>query len=107
LGHVLLSLERPAVLAAVRDELLKTHSGLTMSGLEAAQKYNFQRYHYQGIGRYDVYKRGLADLQVLASVIGDNKFLFGFGNGRGCLEQAGATAGSPACKIALRNRDGS
>jgi glutathione S-transferase len=63
-----------------RDELLKTHSGLTMSGLEAAQKYNFQRYHYQGIGRYepsDVYKRGLADLRVLASVIGDNKFLFG------------------------------
>jgi hypothetical protein len=97
-------------LAAVRDELLKTHSGLTMSGLEAAQKYNFQRYHYQGIGRYepsDVYKRGLADLQVLASVIGDNKFLFGFGNGRGCLEQAGATAGSAARKTALRNRDGS
>ena len=63
-----------------RDELRKTHSSLTISGLEAAQKYNFQRYHYQGIGRYepsDVYKRGLADLEVLASVIGDKRFLFG------------------------------
>jgi len=47
--------------------------------IQAAQKYNFQRYHYQGIGCYepsDVYKRGLADLQILASVIGDNRFLF-------------------------------
>jgi glutathione S-transferase len=63
-----------------RDELLKTHSNLTVAGLEDAQRYNFERYRYQGIGRYeppDVYKRGLADLQVLADLIGQSGFLFG------------------------------
>src|SRR4249920_2372571 len=62
-----------------RDELLKTHASLTAEGLAAAQAYNFERYRYQGIGRYepaDVYKRGLADLQVLADLIGDGGFLF-------------------------------
>jgi len=32
--------------------------------LEKAAEYNFQRYYYQGVGRYapgDVYARGLAD----------------------------------------------
>jgi glutathione S-transferase len=63
-----------------RDALLKTHPNLTAEGLAAAQTYNFERYRYQGIGRYepaDVYKRGLADLQVLADLIGDSGFLFG------------------------------
>ena len=63
-----------------RDALLKTHPNLTTEGLAAAQTYNFERYRYQGIGRYepaDVYKRGLADLQVLADLVGNNGFLFG------------------------------
>jgi glutathione S-transferase len=63
-----------------RDEMLRTHSNLTAAGLEDAQRYNFERYRYQGIGRYepaDVYKRGLADLQVLADLVGDSGFLFG------------------------------
>jgi glutathione S-transferase len=63
-----------------RDELLKTHSSLTASNLEAAQKYNFDRYYYQGIGRYEsdgAYKRGLADLQVFANLLPESGFLFG------------------------------
>jgi glutathione S-transferase len=36
-----------------RDEVLKTHPSVTRSGIEAAQKYNFERYYYQGIGRYE------------------------------------------------------
>ena len=72
-----------------RDVLLKTHSNLTVAGMEDAQRYNFERYRYQGIGRYepaDVYKRGLADLQVLADLIGRNGFLFG---SRPCSTDAG------------------
>jgi hypothetical protein len=48
--------------------------------MEAAQSYNFQRYHYQGIGRYEpaqAYQRGLADLRVLSHLIGETGFLFG------------------------------
>jgi glutathione S-transferase len=63
-----------------RDEILRTHPNVTQSGLETAQRYNFERYHYQGIGRFEpeqVYARGLADLQVLAASIGDAGFLFG------------------------------
>jgi glutathione S-transferase len=63
-----------------RDAILRTHPQVTADGMEAAQKYNFQRYHYQGIGRYepaDVYKKGVADLRVLADLIGKNEFLFG------------------------------
>jgi hypothetical protein len=40
--------------------------------LRKAQEFNFQRYHFAGIGRYApdaAYARGLADLQVLANVI--------------------------------------
>src|SRR5712692_8926901 len=62
-----------------RDKLLETHSRLTASDLEAARKYNFERYYFQGIGRYEaeeVYGRGLADLQVLVNLVGANGFLF-------------------------------
>ena len=41
------------------------------SGLGKAREYNFQRYHFQGIGRYApeaAYARGLADLGVLADL---------------------------------------
>jgi glutathione S-transferase len=63
-----------------RDAILRTHPQVTAENMEAAQSYNFQRYHYQGIGRYepaDVYKKGIADLRVLANLIGKNDFLFG------------------------------
>jgi len=63
-----------------RDAMLGTHPSLTASGMEAARKYNFERYHYQGIGRYepaDVYKRGIADLRAVASLIGERGFMFG------------------------------
>jgi glutathione S-transferase len=62
-----------------RDAFLKTHPQLTLAGMEAAQTYNFQRYHYQGIGRYEpaqAYQRGLADLGVLSDLIGETGFLF-------------------------------
>jgi hypothetical protein len=48
--------------------------------LQAAQAYNFQRYHYQGIGRFEpeaVYARGLADLLVLAHLLPESGFIFG------------------------------
>jgi glutathione S-transferase len=48
--------------------------------LDQARKYNFERYQYQGIGRYEparVYARGIADLQVLANLVPQNAFLFG------------------------------
>jgi len=57
---------------AFRDGLLKQHPSLTEEGLKKAQEFNFQRYHYQGFGRFTplgAYARGLADLQVLAHLI--------------------------------------
>jgi glutathione S-transferase len=63
-----------------RDAMLGAHASLTADGMEAARKYNFERYRYQGIGRYepeDVYKRGIADLSAVASLIGEGGFLFG------------------------------
>ena len=63
-----------------RDAMLRRHPSLTLGGMEAAQKYNFERYRYQGIGRYeppDVYKRGIADLTAVASLIGERGYVFG------------------------------
>ena len=63
-----------------RDALLRQHANLTEQALAAAQQYNFQRYYYQGIGRYEpgeVYQRGTADLQAVASLLGNGPYLFG------------------------------
>jgi len=63
-----------------RDALLRTHPGITEAALEAAQAYNFKRYQYQGIGRYErdeVYARGITDLRVLADLVPASGFLFG------------------------------
>jgi glutathione S-transferase len=63
-----------------RDQILKTHAEVTAASLEGAQQYNFQRYHCQGIGRYEpdaVYARGLADLHALADLLGQATFMFG------------------------------
>jgi hypothetical protein len=63
-----------------RDALLREHPSLTEEGLRKAREFNFQRYHFQGIGRYApdaVYTRGLADLQVLADLIPIGGYLHG------------------------------
>jgi glutathione S-transferase len=63
-----------------RDEILRTHPGVSESSLEQARKYNFERYYYQGIGRYEpdaVFDRGIADLRVLADLTPERGFFFG------------------------------
>jgi glutathione S-transferase len=65
---------------AFRDALLRQHPSLTEAGLRKAQEFNFQRYHFQGIGRYApdaAYARGLADLRVLADLIPAKGYLHG------------------------------
>ena len=57
---------------AFRAALMSEHPSLTEEGLTKAREFNFQRYHFQGIGRYApnaAYARGLADLGVLADLI--------------------------------------
>jgi len=63
-----------------RDALLLQHPNLTAAGLSKARDFNFQRYHFQGIGRYApdaVYARGLADLEVLAHLVPANGYVHG------------------------------
>ena len=65
---------------AFRDALLREHPSLTEDGLAKAQAFNFQRYHYQGIGRYDpdaAMARGLADLTALAALIPQQGYVHG------------------------------
>ena len=65
---------------AFREAMLTNHPNLTAEGLTAARDYNFERYRHQGNGRYEpdeVYARGLADLDALASVVPATGFLFG------------------------------
>ncbi|MDR5796430.1 glutathione S-transferase family protein [Caballeronia sp. LZ008] len=63
-----------------RDALLTQHPNIGADALEGARKYNFERYRYQGIGRYEpdaVYARGIASLQAIANLLGDGPFMFG------------------------------
>jgi glutathione S-transferase len=65
---------------AFRDALLRQHPSLTEPALRKAQEFNFQRYHFQGIGRYTpeaAYSRGLADLRVLADLIPARGYIHG------------------------------
>jgi len=62
------------------DALMRTHPSLTAEGLDKAREYNAQRYYFQGIGRYApdaAYRRGLADLQVLADLLPASGYLHG------------------------------
>jgi glutathione S-transferase len=62
------------------EALLREHPSLTEAGLRKARDFNFQRYHYQGIGRYApdaAYARGLADLQVLANLLPAGGYVHG------------------------------
>lgn len=65
---------------AFRDALLTTHADISAADLEGARQFNFKRYHYQGIGRYEpaaVYARGIANLEVLANLLPETGFMFG------------------------------
>jgi glutathione S-transferase len=65
---------------AFRDALLREHPSLNEDGLVKAQAFNAQRYHYQGIGRYDpdaAMARGLADLAALAELMPHHGYLHG------------------------------
>ncbi len=66
---------------AFRDALLREHpSNVTEEGLNKAKEFNAQRYHYQGIGRYEpdaAMARGLADLAALAGIIPANGYVHG------------------------------
>ena len=63
-----------------RQALKERHLNLTDAALDGAQAYNFQRYYYQGIGRYEpeeAYQRGIDDLAALASLLGNGPYFFG------------------------------
>src|SRR5438045_4633455 len=65
---------------AFRDALMREHPTLTAEALRKAREYNFQRYQFQGIGRYEpeaAYARGLADLPVLANPLPSREYLHG------------------------------
>jgi glutathione S-transferase len=65
---------------AFRNALLREHPTLTAEGLLKARDFNFQRYHFQGIGRFApdaAYARGLADLKVLADLVPDSGYVHG------------------------------
>jgi glutathione S-transferase len=63
-----------------RAALSREHPSLTDEGLTKAREFNFQRYHFQGIGRYApeaAYARGRADLAVLADLLSASAYLHG------------------------------
>ena len=64
-----------------RDAFLKSYAPrVSVGNLEAARNYNRQRYHFQGIGRFEpaeVYARGIADLHVLADLLPASGYFFG------------------------------
>ena len=63
-----------------RDAFLAKHPSTGATALDAAREYNFKRYHYQGIGRFEpeaAYARGLADLDVIARLVPEQGFVFG------------------------------
>lgn len=65
---------------AFRDALLREHPSLTDEMLRKAREYNAQRYHFQGIGRYEpdaVTERGRADLGVLSNLVPADGYVHG------------------------------
>jgi glutathione S-transferase len=66
----------PAFAAALRRE----HPEVTEEDLGRAREFNFQRYHFQGIGRYApdaAYARGIADLGALAALVPADGYVHG------------------------------
>jgi glutathione S-transferase len=65
---------------AFRDALLSEHPALTEAALVTAREFNFKRYYFQGVGRFEpdaAYARGLADLAVLARAVPADGWLHG------------------------------
>ena len=65
---------------AFRDAFLAEHPATATAALDAARDFNFKRYHFQGIGRFEpaqAYARGLADLDVLGNLLPSAGFVFG------------------------------
>jgi len=65
---------------AFRAAFMREYPNLTSEGLEKAREFNFQRYHFQGIGRYApdaAYARGLADLAVLGDLVPAGAYVHG------------------------------
>jgi glutathione S-transferase len=65
---------------AFRAAFMREHPGVNEEGFAKARDFNFQRYHFQGIGRYTpegAYARGVADLRVLADLIPDGGYVHG------------------------------
>ncbi len=63
-----------------RAAMLDQNPTLTEADMERARAYNFERYRYQGIGRYPpdkAYRRGLDDLDLIAGMLDGAPFLFG------------------------------
>jgi glutathione S-transferase len=63
-----------------RDAFLAAEPGVNAAALEAAREYNFKRYYFQGIGRYEpdaAYARGIADLDAVANLLPASGFVFG------------------------------
>jgi glutathione S-transferase len=65
---------------AFRAALMREHPSLTEERLAKAREFNFQRYHFQGVGRYApaaAYARGVADLGVLADLVAVGGYVHG------------------------------
>jgi glutathione S-transferase len=65
---------------AFREAFKREHPQLTDESLDKARAFNFQRYHFQGIGRYPpegAYRRGTANLSVLARLIPASGYVHG------------------------------
>jgi glutathione S-transferase len=65
---------------AFRDALLRQHPRLTEADLLKARDFNANRYHFQGIGRYEpdaAMARGVADLRVLAHLVPADGYVHG------------------------------
>lgn len=63
-----------------RAALMREHVSLSDEGLANAREFNFQRYHFQGVGRYEpdaAYARGLADLRVLDDLVPTSGYVHG------------------------------
>jgi glutathione S-transferase len=63
-----------------KAEFLRQPLDLPEGVLERARKYNIEKYHYQGIGRYtaqEIYQAGIDDLSAITALLGANNFIFG------------------------------
>jgi glutathione S-transferase len=63
-----------------RDMFVRAYPVLTVEALEGAREFNFKRYHFQGIGRYEpteAYARGIADLTALSNLLPPSGYMFG------------------------------